>query len=114
MLVKEPIIGSMKTKKETKRKKLTQEEVDLISKGIRPEGMDQNTFKDLRRKSNYMDKEYLKGHFSYVSVETVTEKVEVEDKKTGNMTEKLQKVVKTYPVFRRTQPKVLGREGKAR
>lgn len=85
--------------------KLTEEETDLISRGIRPEGMDRDRFKALRSYSRRMDKEYSKGHFLYISKETV----EQADELTG----KREKVVKTYPVYKRSQPKILGKAGKA-
>lgn len=46
---------------------LTQEDTDLIFKGIRPEGMDFITFKYYQRLTNAYYKLKLKGTFKHVS-----------------------------------------------
>lgn len=43
------------------------EEVDLISKGIRPDSMDYNIFKYYRKLANNYVKVYLKGKYKHVS-----------------------------------------------
>ena len=46
---------------------LSDEEVDLIFKGIRPEGMDYNVFKYYKKLTNVYTKQKLRGTFKHVS-----------------------------------------------
>ena len=53
---------------EVPTKKLSPEEIDLLVKGIRPEGMDFIVFKKLRTLMNKTIKKHLKGKLFYKSV----------------------------------------------
>ena len=97
--------GENKGKITSKRsKKVTKEELNMISQGKRPEWMDREQFVNLRKNVKRIEKEYLKGKYLYIS-SRLTEAV---DELTGVKSKR----VETYPPFKRTTLKVLGRNGK--
>ncbi len=58
----------MKEKENIKEVKITQEERDLIFKGVRPEGMNYEVFKQARKDLKRALKRYKGGQFKHVSV----------------------------------------------
>lgn len=95
----EEVKGRMIAKK---TKKATKEELNMISRGIRPQWMSQEQFKELRRSVKIIEREYLKGKFLYISKRFFTSV----DELTGAKEEK----VEIYPPYRAPK-KVLGKNG---
>jgi len=55
------------TKEKKKKKKLTEEQTDLIFKGIRPGDISYEEFKYYRRIMQHTIKNHLKGRFFFIS-----------------------------------------------
>lgn len=98
----EEVKGRMKAKS---NRKATQEEMDMISQGIRPQWMERKQFVQLRAAVKIMEKEYLKGKYLHVSVKYITSV----DELTGMKTESKE----VYPIYRRNSVKLLGKRGVA-
>lgn len=83
--------------KEELKEQIRMVELDMISKGVRPEWMDQQEFRIKRKALQRLEKRYKQGKIVYLSKEIVEE--------TDEKTKEVQKLVKTYAPYVRTTPR---------
>lgn len=82
----EEVLEQEVVNEEVKEITLSDEDMDLLRKSIRPEWMPQDMFKEIRKRGDQAVKGFLKGRFIHISSEVRKEKVDKTIYKTDEVT----------------------------